>query len=60
MQDLALGSTGIPPTMAIELRGSLVGWALPPEYIQPSREEVWAFHLTVARELIKEFVPLVA
>ena len=33
------------------------GFILPPDQIIPTGEEVWAFHLTVAREIIQEFVP---
>jgi len=53
--DWALGVAGIPYTMAMELRGSPGGWALPPEYIRPSGEEVWAFHTTAAQLIIDEF-----
>jgi len=35
------------------------GFLLPPEQIIPTGEEVWAFHMTAAREIISEFVPLV-
>lgn len=52
MPDWALGVAGIPYTMAMELRGSPGGWALPPEYIRPSGEEVWAFHTTAAQLII--------
>ena len=52
--DWALGVAGIPYSMAMELRDTR-GWALPPELIIPSGEETWAFHQTVAREIIKEF-----
>ena len=31
------------------------GFILPPDQIIPTGEEVWAFHLTVAREIIQEF-----
>ena len=33
------------------------GFILPPDQIIPTGEEVWAFHLTVARQIIQEFVP---
>ena len=33
------------------------GFILPPNQIIPTGEEVWAFHMTVARQIIQEFVP---
>ena len=53
--DWVLGIAGIPYSMAMELRGEPGGWALPSEYIIPSGEETWAFHQTVAREIINQF-----
>ena len=31
------------------------GWALPPSFIVPTGEEVWAFHQEVATIIIQEF-----
>merc|ERR1712059_76485 len=48
---------GIPYSYGIELRDTgMYGFLLPPDQIIPTGEETWAFHLTVAREIIKEFV----
>merc|ERR1719348_598369 len=56
--DWTLGVAGIPYSMGMELRDTgNYGFLLPPEQIIPNGEEVWAFHATVARELISEFVP---
>merc|ERR1711953_1376249 len=45
-------------SFAMELRDTgNYGFILPPEQIIPTGEEVWAFHLTVARQIIQEFVP---
>ena len=56
--DWTLGELGIPYSYGMELRDTgAYGFLLPPEQIIPTGEEVWAFHLTVAREIIKEFVP---
>merc|ERR1712135_269937 len=56
--DWTLGELGIPYSYAMELRDTgLFGFLLPPNQIIPTGEEVWAFHMTAARELIKEFVP---
>eukprot|EP00091_Calanus_sinicus_P004031 TRINITY_DN14227_c0_g1_i2.p1 TRINITY_DN14227_c0_g1~~TRINITY_DN14227_c0_g1_i2.p1 ORF type:complete len:414 (+),score=103.00 TRINITY_DN14227_c0_g1_i2:90-1331(+) len=56
--DWTLGELGIPYSYGMELRDTgNYGFILPPDQIIPSGEEVWAFHMTVARELIKEFVP---
>ena len=33
------------------------GFILPPNQIIPTEEEVWAFHMTVARQIIQKFVP---
>jgi len=55
--DWALGEAGIPYSYGIELRDTgMYGFLLPPAQIIPTGEETWAFHLTVAREIIKEFV----
>ena len=59
--DYTFGELGIPYSYTVELRGGegggLQGFILPPDQIIPSGEEVWAFHMAVAREIIKEFVP---
>jgi len=56
--DWTLGQLGIPYSYGMELRDTgMYGFLLPPDQIIPTGEEAWAFHLTVARELIKEFVP---
>ena len=44
--------------MNIELRPSSSdssGFVLPPEEIIPTGEEIWAFHLSVAEQIIEEF-----
>ena len=56
--DWTLGELGIPYSYGMELRDTGAhGFLLPPEQIIPTGEEVWAFHMTVARELIKELGP---
>jgi len=56
--DWTLGELGIPYSYGMELRDTgNYGFILPPDQIIPSGEEVWAFHMTVAREIIQEFVP---
>lgn len=56
--DWTLGELGIPYSYGMELRDTgAYGFLLPPQQIIPTGEEVWAFHQTVAREIIKEFVP---
>jgi len=56
--DWTLGEAGIPYSYAMELRDTgNYGFILPPDQIIPTGEEVWAFHLTVARQIIQEFVP---
>merc|ERR1712013_917852 len=51
--DWTLGELGIPCSYAMELRDTgAYGFILPPDQIIPSGEEVWAFHMTVAREII--------
>jgi len=58
--DWTLGEAGIPYSYGMELRDTgASGFLLPPEQIIPTGEEVWAFHMTAAREIISEFVPLV-
>jgi len=54
--DWALGEAGIPYSFGMELRDTgNFGFLLPPTQIIPTGEETWAFHLTMAREIIKEF-----
>ena len=38
----------------MNLGQGLGGFVLPPEQIVPTGEEVWAFHLTVVRELLED------
>lgn len=54
--DWTLGMAEIPYSFGMELRDTgNYGFILPPTQIIPTGEEVWAFHQTVAREMIKEF-----
>ena len=54
--DWAAGELGIPYSYTMELRDTgTYGFLLPPEQIIPTARETWAFHLTAAREIIKEF-----
>jgi carboxypeptidase A4 len=56
--DYALGTALAKYSLAHELRDTgRFGFVLPPEYIVPTGEEIWAFHVAVARELINEYVP---
>jgi len=56
--DWTLGEVGIPYSYAMELRDTgHYGFILPPDQIIPTGEEVWAFHQSVARDIISEFVP---
>jgi murein tripeptide amidase MpaA len=51
--DWAHGDALIPYTTSMELRDTGAnGFILPPEQIIPTAEEVWAFHLTVVREIM--------
>ena len=57
--DWAKGVNDIKFSIAMELRPrntwqGLGGLLLPPEQIVPTGEEVWAFHLTVVRELLED------
>jgi len=53
--DWALGVAGIDFSISMELRDTgLYGFLLPPEQIIPTAEEVWAFHITVIREIIAQ------
>lgn len=55
--DWALGEAGIPYSYGMELRDTgNYGFILPADQIVPTGEEVWAFHMTVARQIINEFV----
>ena len=52
--DWAHGENEVPFTTSMELRDTgMYGFILPPEQIIPTAEETWAFHLTVAREILK-------
>ena len=60
--DWALGprpnGAGIKYVYGMELRptqDNQHGFALPPEQIIPTGQEVWAFHLSIAKHLIDEF-----
>ena len=60
--DWALGprpnGAGIKYAMNIELRPTFRdgrGFVLPPNEIIPTGEEIWAFHLSVAKQIIEEF-----
>jgi len=51
--DWALGEAGIDFSISMELRDTgRYGFILPPEQIIPTAEEVWAFHITVIREIM--------
>merc|ERR1711970_1533656 len=54
--DWTLGVAGIPYSYGMELRDTgHYGFLLPPNQIIPTGEEAWAFHLTVAREIVRQF-----
>ena len=54
--DWAHGEANIPYAFSMELRDTgAYGFMLPPEYIIPVGEEVMAFHVSIARQMIKEF-----
>ena len=61
--DWALGpqpnGAGIKYAMTMELRPTSsdyhLNFVLPPEEIIPTGEEIWAFHLSVAQQIIEEF-----
>ena len=49
---------GIKYALNIELRPSMHdrdGFVLPPDQIVPTGEEIWAFHLSAAHQIISEF-----
>ena len=55
--DWAKGVNNIKFSIGMELRPRNLGhggFVLPPEQIVPTGEEVWAFHLTVVRELLED------
>jgi hypothetical protein len=57
--DWAKGELKIPYAYTIELRGKRdnpAGFLLPPEQIIPTGEEIMAFHVVVAQQIVKEFV----
>ena len=56
--DYAKGALEIPYVYTIELRGpkgSPFGFCLPPEQIIPCAEEIIAFHVAAAKQVIQEF-----
>ena len=62
-KDWALGprpnGAGIKYAMSMELRPTSsdynINFVLPPKEIIPTGEEIWAFHLSVAQQIIEEF-----
>ena len=51
--DWTKGENDIKFSIGMELRDTgRYGFILPPEQIVPTGEEVWAFHITVVRELL--------
>jgi hypothetical protein len=54
--DWALGEAGIPYAYSIELRDTgRYGFLLPPNQIIPTGEEIMAFHVSAAQQIIQEF-----
>jgi murein tripeptide amidase MpaA len=54
--DWVYGDAGIPYAFAMELRDTGVhGFILPPEQIIPNGEEVMAFHVSIAQQILEEF-----
>ena len=54
--DWSHGPGGVKYAIGMELRDlGTHGFQLPPDQIIPTGEEVWAFHLTAARNIIEEF-----
>ena len=52
--DWALGVAKIPYSYSVELRDTgRYGFLLPRELILPTAEEIWAFHVAVARYVIE-------
>lgn len=53
--DWALGVAGIDFSISMELRDKgQYGFMLPPSQIVPTGEEVWAFHVTIIREILAQ------
>lgn len=56
--DWAQGVAGIPYSFVMELRDTgEYGFLLPPDQIIPTGEEIMAFHVSIAQQMIQEFVP---
>ena len=54
-----LAVISLPRSYGMELRDTgHYGFLLPPDQIIPTGQEVWAFHMAVAREIIKAFPSL--
>ena len=54
--DFAKGELGVPYVYTIELRDTgSYGFLLPPDQIIPTGEEIVAFHVVVAQQVIEEF-----
>ena len=54
--DWAYGTAGIPYSFGLELRDDgTYGFLLPPSQIIPTGEEIMAFHVSIAHQMIKEF-----
>ena len=54
--DWACGEANIPYAFTMELRDKgAYGFLLPPKHIIPVGEEVMAFHVSIAQQMIKEF-----
>jgi hypothetical protein len=54
--DWVLGEAKIPYAMAFELRDTGThGFMLPPREIIPTGQEVMAFHVSIAQQIIVEF-----
>ena len=54
--DWAYGEAKIPYAFTLELRDTgQYGFLLPPEQIIPTGEEIMAFHVYMAQQIIKEF-----
>ena len=56
--DWVYGDAGIPYAFAMELRDTgTYGFLLPPDQIIPNGEEVMAFHVSIAQQILEEFGP---
>ena len=54
--DYAKGELKIPYAYTLEMRtGPIDGFILPPEQIIPTGEEIMAFHVVVAKQIVGEF-----